>query len=357
MNATNLAEKIDRHILKAADKVQETSTLDALRACHDLQTKLHEHDKFKQDAANSQIQDIVEGVLMSENVNFGPDLLKRIFLLKFNQQTAIKVIQCYYARHPDAVIEKEAALIPFRDSLFNADLHSALKLADITTGHPNYIASKGKALRLGVYRFAATAVGITFFSKVGIQQIIDLGILLPAWKHMASINAMLLTYLFNSSFFVAIVKFGRQLSAAGGDYLTWQKGTFYTHWYKHADEMAMCTKIVETDVALNGGIDSSASLIEELCRKDDKFDEGATLKSGYTRDGHKVRLLEPKDNLEDLKLQAYWMSGGDGFEWVEPDQDPAELIWKQHLLKLHNPSLSESERKGLKWAENLAEES
>ncbi|SGZ49860.1 CIC11C00000005160 [Sungouiella intermedia] len=353
-NVTDLASKIEASITMSKEVSSQTA-LEALRACRVLQHEIYQYDKFEQDPANKRIQKMIDVILIDEKVKFDGNLLKQVFLLKFPAPTTIKIIQNYYKRDPRAVIDMNTALIALRDSLYNGDINSAVKITDLTAGYPTYIQRKNDQLRRGVYQLAATAIGITFFSKVGVQQVIDMGWLSPAWKHLGSINAMVLTYLLNSSFFVAIVKFGRQLSFAGGDYLTWQKGTFYTHWYKHADEMAMCTRIVETDLKLNGGLENTPSLMEELCLKDENVSNHHTLQPGLTREGKKVRLLEPKDNLEDLKLQAYWMSGGDGFEWVEPDQDPAEILWRQHLAQLHRPGLNSSSAKSLKWAEELIE--
>ncbi|SGZ53484.1 CIC11C00000005147 [Sungouiella intermedia] len=353
-NVTDLASKIEASIT-ISKEVSSQTALEALRACRVLQHEIYQYDKFEQDPANKRIQKMIDVILNDEKVKFDGKLLKQVFLLKFPAPTTIKIIQNYYKRDPKAVIDMNTALIALRDSLYNGDINSAVKITDLTAGYPTYIQRKNDQLRRGVYQLAATAIGITFFSKVGVQQVIDMGWLSPAWKHLGSINAMVLTYLLNSSFFVAIVKFGRQLSFAGGDYLTWQKGTFYTHWYKHADEMAMCTRIVETDLKLNGGLENTPSLMEELCLKDENVSNHHTLQPGLTREGKKVRLLEPKDNLEDLKLQAYWMSGGDGFEWVEPDQDPAEILWRQHLAQLHRPGLNSSSAKSLKWAEELIE--
>ncbi|GEQ68022.1 hypothetical protein JCM33374_g1688 [Metschnikowia sp. JCM 33374] len=357
-SVTDLAQKIASHITQSPEQVPvpQAQVVDALRACRDVQKQVYEHDKFARDGANDKIQQQIDAVLSSENVAFDASLLKEVFLLKFPAATTISIISKFYVRNPRAAIDKDTALIPFRESIFNADLHSALTITDMTTGHANYIQQKNDDLRRGTMKLAASAIGITLFSKLGVQQVIDMGWLSPTWKHLGSLNAMVLTYILNSSFFVTIVKFGRKLSTAGGDYLTWQKGTFYTHWYRHADEMAMCAKIMEADVKLNGGPDNSAWLVEELCRKDDHFYEGGNLKAGYTRDGQKIRLLEPKDSIEDLKLQAYWMSGGDGFEWVEPDQDPAEILWRQHLHRLHNPAVKAADTKNLKWAEDLIEE-
>ncbi|OBA23238.1 hypothetical protein METBIDRAFT_29760 [Metschnikowia bicuspidata var. bicuspidata NRRL YB-4993] len=352
----DLAQKIGASLAARDSPVPKERVLDALRACKRLQDQVTEHDKLRRDPAQQQIQQQIDVVLLSDNVEFDAALLKQVFLLKFPQATTIKILLRFYERNPDAYIAKNDALIPFRDSLFNADLHSAIRITDMTTGHPNYIKHKSAVLRLGTLKLAASAIGITLFSKLGVQHVIDMGWLLPTWHHLASLNAMFLTYFLNSSFFVTVVKFGRQLNSAGGDFLTWQKGTFYTHWYRHADEMAMCTKIMEADVKLNGGPGNSAWLVEELCRKNDRLDEGANLKAGFTRDGQKIRLLEPRDSIEDLKLQAYWMSGGDGFEWVEPDQDPAELLWRQHLSKLHAPAVAGADTKNLGWAEDLIEE-
>ncbi|EEQ41257.1 hypothetical protein CLUG_05385 [Clavispora lusitaniae ATCC 42720] len=343
-SAADLARGIKDHILSGPN-VSADTVLAALKACRQLQAEGREPSKT--------VQRHVESILACEHVPFDASLLKRALLLRFSPSTAVRVLQLYQRRNPKAAVELETALIPFRGALFDADLQNALRITDLTTGHPNYIARKQQTLRRGVYQFAATAIGITLFSKVGVQQVIDMGWLSPVWKHLSAVNAMLLTYLANSSFFVTIVRFGRQLSTAGGDFLTWQKGTFYTHWYRHADEMSMCARIMETDLRLNGGLENSPDLVAELCRKDDNVSAHHTLRPGLTRDGHKVRLLEPRDNLEQLKMQAYWMSGGDGFEWVEPDQDPAEIVWRNHLASLQKPVLQASDTRSLKWAEDL----
>ncbi|PSK38234.1 hypothetical protein C7M61_002791 [Candidozyma pseudohaemuli] len=351
---TDLTTKINQHLDKAPT---EKTVLDALKACRDFRLEVHDSDKFETNPIFKKLSEEVKQILLNENVKFDNDLLKKVLLLKLPPTWATQIILTFYERNPKAVIDKKTALIPFRHSLLDGDLQNALKITDITTGHPNYIAQKDSEMRRGIYKLAATAIGITFFSKYGVNLVIDWGWLSPTWKHLGSINAMILTYILNSSFFVTIVRFGRQKSAAGGDFLTWQKGTFYTHWYKHADEMNMCAKVMQADLWLNGGLENSPPLVEELCRKDDSLDTGKNPVAKYNREGKKVRLLEPKDNMEDLKMQAYWMSGGDGFEWVEPDQDPADIIWREHLKKLHAPELNGSNQKSLKWAEELIEPS
>lgn len=331
------------------------SILDALVACrHELQ-KLHERDRFAFDPTHSAVQSGLELLLNNEHVCFDENLLKSIFLLKFPSATVIKVVETYYERNPHAHINLLLALIPLRQSLYNAELKDSLRITDITTGHPNYIKHKNTIMRKNMYRLAGTAAGVTLFSKVGTQLAVDAELLLETWRLLWTFNAMILTYLFNSSFFVAAVKFGRQLNAAGGDYLTWQKGTFYTHWYRYCDLMTMFGKIVETDAKLNGGVDNSDWLMDELCRADASLGNGYILAPGVNREGEKIRLLEARENLEELKMQAYWMTGGDGFEWVEPDQDPAEIMWRNHLARLHNPALGSQDKMSLKWAEDLIE--
>lgn len=356
--ANDLKDKIDA-LLTQPSTTPEThneSVMGALKACHRELRKIHDHDKFDQDPAQITVKSGLQTLLSSEQVQFDQNLLKSIFLMNFPSKIVIDIIHTYYKRNPSAAIDLELALIPLRQSLFNAELKDAVKITDLTTGHVNYVHQKNQYMRKNLYRLAATAVGVTLFSKFGTQMAVDSGLLLETWRQLSTVNSMVLTYILNSSFFVTVVRFGRQLSAAGGDYLTWQKGTFYTHWYRYCDLMAMYSKIVEADVKLNGGVESSDWLIKDLCRTDSTLGDGYTLAPGLTREGKKVRLLEARESLEDLKLQAYWMTGGDGFEWVEPDQDPAEIIWRKHLEHLHSPALGLLDTKTLKWAEELIEE-
>lgn len=350
----SLSAKIDANLF--VSKASTDEVVDAIKACQDLQNSIHDYDKFWQDPTNKKIANKIEEILLHKEIPFTKELLTRLFLLKLPLATNLAIIDAFYKRNPTAYIDRSIALIPFRHCLFNGDLQSALKLIDSTTGHHNYISARNDELKSGAFKLLATAVSMTLFSKVGIHQLIEHGILTDSWRHLGSINSMVLTYLLNLSFFVTIVRFGRTLMSSGGDFLTWQKGTFYSHWFRHADEMLMCSKLMETDFKLNNNIENSAELVEELCRTDENVSGGGSvLKPGITRDGHKVRLLEQKDNLEDIKLQAYWMSGGDGFEWVEPDQDPAEIIWRNHLDKFKKAGVEGSSAKQLKWTENLIE--
>lgn len=348
-----LYKRIDK-VLLSDNEISNELVLSAIKECQALQKIVYDYDKFWQDPTNRSINEKIGEILKNDNVKYNKELLKQILLLKLPISTDIKVIEIFYERNPKEFIDRSIALIPFRNCLLNGDLKNGLKVIDLTVGHVNYITSKENELRLGLIKLVSTAAAITFFSKIGVNEIIELGYLSSSWKHLGSINSMILTYFLNSSFFVTIVKFGRTLSLSGGDYLTWQKGTFYTHWFKHSDEMLMCSKLMEADFQLNNNSENSPELIEELCRSDDNVSGGGSvLKPGINKDGKKIRLLEAKDNLEDLKLQAYWMSGGDGFEWVEPDQDPATLLWKQRLDKFNKLGIDNKNSKQLKWAEEL----
>lgn len=355
--ATDLKTKIDALIAPRQEQpVARESVLDALAACKKELGKIQSYDKFGRDPARDTTQKGIEALLASERVQFDESLLKSIFLMKFPSKTVISIIHSYYQRNPKATIDLSLALIPLRESLFNAELKEALEITDITTGHANYVEKKNTLMRQGFYRLGATALGVAAFTKFGSQFAVEAGLLLDTWVQLAGLNAVILTYIFNSSFLVALVKLTRQLSTAGGDFLVWQKGTFYTNWYRYSDLMSMCAKIVEADIKLNGGVDSSAWLMEELTRSEPVMGNGFTLSPGTNKEGKKVRLLEARENLEDLKMQAYWITGGDGFEWVEPDQDPAELIWRNQLQCLHNPAVALLDAKSLKWTENLIEE-
>lgn len=356
---TQLQDIVKQNIFSRKLELGKAETIQTFKLCKSFQEENLEGDKFSSSPENQKIDGLIEKILLSENVKFDKDLLVSLFLMKFPDNTNINIIKTFYKRNPEAHIEKESAMIPFRYALFNGDVWKALEITDLTTGHKNYVAFKAQQLRSGFLKLIGSALGITLFSKVGVYEIIEMGIISDKWRHLSSINSMILTYLLNSSFFLTAMRLGRQSSAGGGNYLTWQKGTFYNHWFNHADELAMAARILETDVALSGGGlsggEPSEELIEELCRTPSSND-GGFLTQSYTKDHKKIRLMEKKDNLEELKLQAYWMTGGDGFEWVEPDQDPAELIWRQHLQRHRHMHLKNNDAKSLKWAEDLIED-
>ncbi|KAG7664666.1 uncharacterized protein J8A68_001828 [[Candida] subhashii] len=353
---------------KLSQKVQETITpttepetiIEALKACKSLQINYPIQDQLDSNSKLTKESIQIVDEIFNHEVKFSPSLLKDILLLNLPTELNLKIINHYYRLNPGntTIVNKETALVALRNALFNADFERAIKLTDITVGHPNYILKNHQIFKKGAIQLISTAVGITLFTKFGTHIIIDSGYLPPVFDHLASLNSIILTYLFNSTFFITIVKLGRQMVSSGGDYLAWQKGTFYTHWFKHADELLFSAKIVEADRDLNRG-ESNPEILNELCRPAPKNSQNETsLTPGYTRDGEKIRLLAAKDSLEDIKFQAYWMTGGDGFEWVEPDQDPADIKWKQHIDNYHAAGVDGTKNSGaLKWADELIEKS
>lgn len=356
---SGLKSKIDHSILTSEHQVSQDTVVNTIKKCRDLQHMVYDYDKFWRDGVNISIRQTIRDIVLNANVDFNKNLLKEILLLKLPVATNVEILESFYQRNPKDFVDKKTGLVALRHSLFNGDLQNALKIIDLSTGHDNYIRHKDSQMKKSLLKLASSAAGITFFSKVGVYELIEAGWLSATWGHLSSINAMILTYLLNSSFFITIVRLGRNLQASGGDYLTWQKGTFYTHWYKHFDELSMCTKVVEADVILNGGgpsgAEPSSELIDKLCSQDDTSSREDHKGETDNKDKNS-RLMERKENIEDVKLQAYWMSGGDGFEWVEPDQDPAVIIWKRHLDKFNKPELNQNSRKLLNWTDELIRE-
>lgn len=334
--------------------VNAVSSIKNLQSGYPIQDQLESNSVLTQHSKN-----IIDEVFSKKTVKFSPRLLKQLLLLNLPTELNLKIINEYYKVNSESktIINKLIALIPLRNALYNADFHRAIKISDVTVGHPNYISHQGAILKSGIIKLISTAAAVTIFTKFGVTSLIDAGVLPASWDHLGAINSILLTYIINSSFFVTIVKFGRQLISSGGDFLTWQRGTFYSHWFKHADEMLFNSKIVEADRDLNNG-ESNQAITDEICRPAPEIRSNTdTLNPGYDREGHKIRLMQLKDDLEKLKFQAYWMTGGDGFEWVEPDQDPAEIQWREHLEKYNKPALEKAEKDALKWADDLIKES
>lgn len=295
-----------------------------------LKTLKNQHTTNKSEKSSKEYLKVIGSAFTAETLNLNQEVLRQLLLLKLPVDVNLKLIEVHYSQG-NGPIPRDISLIALRSALYDAEYEKAIALTDATVAHPKYIAHRDSMLRRGIFRLIATSLGITVMSKFGINALIEVFNLNDGWRHLSSINLMILTYVINSSFFVTAVRFGRQVITAGGDYLTWQQGTFYTHWFRHADELLFASKIVELDRLLNGG-ESTPKLLAELTRAKEEniFVVEHTLQPGMTRDG-KVRLLKARDDLGDLRMQAYWMSGGDGFEWVEPDQDPAELIWRDYL--------------------------
>lgn len=334
--------------------------LQALSSIKNLQPNYTIHDQLDENSEISKESILIVNEIFKNwnNHLITNELLREIFILNLPTLINLKIIEIFYKQNPNGIINKDIALIPLRNAIFNADFMKAIKLTDLTVGHKNYIDNMNNILKKGLIKLATTAGIITLFTKFGVSSMIDSGLISQNWEHLAALNSIILTYFINSSFFITIVKLGRTLINSGGDYLTWQKGTFYNHWFKHADELLFSSKIIEADRELNQG-ENNPEIVEELCRipYEDERDAAKGLKASFDRYGNKIRLLTLKDDLEKIKFQAYWMTGGDGFEWVEPDQDPAELEWKNHLELYNKPALNQSEVSALRWADDLIQKS
>lgn len=336
-----------------SDVLQALSSIKSLEENYPIHDQLDENSQLSKESIS-----IINEVFKLSDKELTNELLHDIFLINLPTLINLKIIEIYYKQNPNGIIQKEIALIPLRNALFNADFMKAIKLTDLTVGHKNYIDNMNSILKKGLFKLLGTAGAITVFTKFGVTSMVDAGIISQNWEHLAALNSIILTYFINSSFFITIVRLGRTLINSGGDYLTWQKGTFYNHWFKHADELLFSSKIIEADRDLNQG-ENNPDIVEELCRTpyEDERDAAKGLRVSFDRYGNKIRLLTLKDDLEKLKFQAYWMTGGDGFEWVEPDQDPAELEWKNHLELYNKPALKQSEVSALRWADDLIQKS
>lgn len=211
--------------LKAKAQTQK-DIINIVKEYQNLQIKVYDYEKFWENPVNKEINKQIQEVLEDDKVKFDKTLLGELFKLKLPTLTNINIINSFYLKNPKAYIDKPLALIPFRQSLFNGDLKNALKLTDITVGHQNYINHKHQELKSGVIRLVGSGIGLTLFSKYGIQELIDNQIVDDSWRYLGSINSLILTYLINSTFLMTIVRFGRQLISSGGDFLTWQKVPF-----------------------------------------------------------------------------------------------------------------------------------
>ncbi|GME85376.1 unnamed protein product [Ambrosiozyma monospora] len=121
------------------------------------------------------------------------------------------------------------------------------------------------------------------------------------------IYAAIVSYLVNCGFLASLAFSSKGLENGN---LMYAKNTLPHNWYIKLNELKMCSKVVLADAEINGEEGFATREIVERVKK-----------LGY-------EVNEPE---QEVMLRQYWYSSGEGFVWCEPDLDPAELLWWDHL--------------------------
>ena len=293
-------------------EVVDDKVIEVCQAIMSFQSSIYDYSKLapSENEFITRTNDLLKKVLTSENVNFNDDLLKKLFLLQPQFPTLKAITTSFYRQGSNLHIPSDVAMVPFRKMIWDAQFQHALDFVELTNGHKNYIEfKKGKLMSILRY-FGGSIVGLIAclhgFISVFFPELIDAGAGGTTFG-IYGIYACIVTYFVNCGFLGALAFSSKGLENGN---LIFKHSTMPYDWYMKVDQMKMCSKIVEADAEING-IDGFAT--RDVVKRVQSM--------GFD-------VNEPE---QEVMLRQYWYSSGEGFIWVEPDIDPAEVEWWKHL--------------------------
>jgi hypothetical protein len=333
----SLGCRIESHIVKAESPVSQESIASVLSACSKLEAIFKESSSPSSPLPETSVEEarqLLSTVLSSNNVALSVPVLKQYFTTApFPSPAAcVKVLQRYNKQPGAAYIPRNISIIPFRRAAYDADFENAFAIMDTAVGTSSLYHQYAQKLmkKYAFYWLAGTGTILT-----GLEVVLQSG-LVGYWPSTTMVHMMVLTYLTSLSIY-AFLSFAGRASGAG-ECLEWISGTVPTYRYKHAAEMkqASLLTLMNRELPENQG-ECSLHMLKEL----------------------RVRSMQVMEAEKETMLKEYWARGGEGFEWVEPDQDPAEILWR------HKMEIARAQRIGSpftrkdtdtsQWAERVAE--
>ncbi|KAJ8101879.1 hypothetical protein POJ06DRAFT_72733 [Lipomyces tetrasporus] len=252
------------------------------------------------DGNAADAQQLIYDILKFPQTVVDDALLRRYFLLRPATSRAVDAMSIFYEREENKrrVISKSTYMIPFRKCLRDEDVDGAFKIVDLTANSPQWLTYVKQWWQKAALVWIAGSAGIVELADVFMKS--DL-LVAGGLENTGVIKVMIIAYLLNSSL-LGFVACASRPGDNGGKVL-WRHGVFQTTWYMHAQESRMLNMIVDMDIAQveNEG-DVSRRVLHELAVRDRRLG----------------------DNAYDNLVKEYWAKQGQGFEWAEPDIDPAE---------------------------------
>lgn len=247
---------------------------------------------------------------------------------------SLLAVKAFNKQNPTTALSETVAMIPFRRASYSCDFDSAFQILDVTTGRNSpYQTLANRRIYRYIAVWAAGMSGILY----GFDWLLGSGMIGDWTENRGMVVSMAATYLLAVSVYGTLA---RQNSKSGvGEVLRWSKGVFLTSRFKRARELKMAAEMAEMNRSLpeNHG-ECAMKMLKELQR----------------------RQLETVESNDELLLKEYWARGGEGFEWVEPDQDPAWQVWRAKMERTKQQRLGspyvrhDAQPKQLDWAERVA---
>ncbi|KAK9325213.1 hypothetical protein V1517DRAFT_315048 [Lipomyces orientalis] len=252
------------------------------------------------DSNAADAQQLIYDILKFPQTVVDDALLRRYFLLRPATSRAMDAMRIFYEREENKrrVISKSTYMIPFRKCLRDEDVDGAFKIVDLTANSPQWLTYIKRWWQKAALVWIAGSASVVELADAFMKS--DL-LVAGGLENTGVIKVMIIAYLLNSSL-LGFVACASRPGDNGGKVL-WRHGVFQTTWYQHAQESRMLNMIVDMDMArVESDGDVSPRVLHELAVRDRRLG----------------------DNAYDNIVKEYWAKQGQGFEWVEPDIDPAE---------------------------------
>ncbi|KAK9474461.1 uncharacterized protein V1510DRAFT_390523 [Dipodascopsis tothii] len=322
LSADALGEKIDR-ALAGADPVPAEAVDELLQACTRA-AKTAQADK-------AQLAAVVAAqarLLADPRTPLDIETLRTFFLTRPPTAAAVEALRAFNSRNAGsaAYVPRDVYMIPFYKALRDYDTAGAFALIDQSSASPLWI----RHIKRQAWKYFAIWTQVAGGTMLGAEALMQSG-LLGEVEHTLGIHMMLAVYLANSSLF-GVVALASRPGDNGGP-VRFRPGTLQHKWYLKAQETRMLNQIVEMD-RLRAGNDL------------DEGDPSLFVKDELIRRGRRLDESE-----HELVWKEYWARYGQGFEWAEPDQDPAEHARLQARSRERLASPSQPVETG--WADNL----
>lgn len=309
LDKASLRSRIQEHIIASKEPVTEETTISALVACSLLENQFRESSKPGSpvtETPTEEARELLRSVLKSENVHISENTVRRFVLSKPfpMSESSIEVIKRFNEQNPTKYLPLDTSFIPFRRAAYGARFDQGLKLIDITVGkESNWSQFATRETRKLVHYWAGSNIAVL----TALESLFQSG-LIGTWQNTGLILTMVATYISAVCVYAYIAFAGR--SAGVGEVLEWMEGTTPSYKYRFAAEMKMSSILAAMNRSLpENANEVSLELLNEL----------------------KQRQMKVIEDQQETFMKEYWARGGEGFEWVEPDQDPAELLWRQKM--------------------------
>lgn len=298
--------------LEKLESSAEAKVLELYESIQSYQASIYDFDKLspEQNIYIRRSNDLLRKILLDPKTTFDEALLKKLFLTQPLFPTLKVIIKAYYSKGPSVFVPSTLALIPFRKLIWDAQFQDALDYVELTNGNKRYIENRKSNLKRIYAYFGGSIVGLIAcihgIVSVFFPELISAGTGGTSYG-IYGIYACIVTYIVNCGFLAGLAFSSKGLENGN---LMFKQSTMPHDWYLKVDQMKMCSKIVEADAEING--------MDGFATRD--------VVSRIQQMGFEVN--EPE---QEVMLRQYWYSSGEGFLWVEPDIDPAEIEWWKHL--------------------------